>query len=171
MLLPRTLLACLLLGSAALAGDDWPQFRGPTGDGVSTAKNVPTKWGETENVRWKAAVHDKGWSSPVVGGGKVWVTTGKEDGTELFAVALDRATGAVVHDLKLFSPKSPPKIAQFNSHATPTPCLDGGRLYAHFGSYGTACLDAATGTTVWSRDDLPCDHWRGPASSPVVHGD
>ena len=171
MLLPRTLFACLLLGSAALAGDDWPQFRGPTGDGISTAKNVPTKWSETENVRWKVAVHDKGWSSPVVGGGKVWVTTGKEDGTELFAVALDQATGAVVHDLKLFSPASPPKIAQWNSHATSTPALDGGKLYAHFGSGGTACLDAASGKIVWSRDDLPCDHWRGPASSPVVHGD
>ena len=72
--------------------------------------------------------------------------------------------------MKLFSPKNPPKIAQFNSHATPTPCLDGGKVYVHFGSYGTACLDAATGKTLWSRDDLPCDHWRGPASSPVVSG-
>jgi len=167
----RTLLACLLLAtSAPLAdgADDWPQFRGPTGDGVSAAVNVPTKWSEADGVRWKVAVHDKGWSSPVVGGDKVWVTTGTEDGRELFAVALDRATGATVFDLKLFSPKNPPAIKQFNSHATPTPCLAGGKVYAHFGSYGTACLDAATGKTVWSRDDLPCNHWRGPASSPVV---
>jgi len=166
----RTLLACWLLASTAVAADDWPQFRGPAGDGVSAAVNVPTKWSETEGVRWKVAVHDRGWSSPVVGGGKVWVTTGKEDGSRLFAVALDQTTGAVVHDLPLFAPKNPPNITQWNTHATSTPCLAGGRLYAHFGSSGTACVDATTGKTVWSRDDLPCNHWRGPASSPVVSG-
>jgi outer membrane protein assembly factor BamB len=132
---------------------------------------VPAKWSETENVRWKSAVHDKGWSSPVVAGDQVWVTTGKADGTALYAVGLDRKTGKVLHDLKLFTPANPPDLSRFNSHASPTPCLDGGKVYAHFGSYGTACVDAATGQTLWSRDDLPCDHWRGPAASPVVRGD
>lgn len=150
---------------------DWPEYRGPTGDGHAPAAVKPvTRWSETENVRWKVAVHGLGWSSPVVGGKLVWVTTATPDGKELFAVGLDRATGAVVHDIKLFTVPDPPDIRQFNSYATPTPALADGKLYAHFGSPGTACLDAETGKVLWTRTDLPCDHYRGAASSPTVAG-
>src|SRR5207253_2412732 len=58
-----------------------------------------------------------------------------------------------------------------NSYASPTPVVEAGRVYVNFGSYGTACLDTATGNTLWSRQDLPCNHWRGPGSSPILHGD
>lgn len=151
--------------------DNWPGFRGPTGDGRSTAKGVPTTFSEKENVRWKVPIHDKGWSSPVVWGDQVWLTTAKETGEELFAVCVNLKTGKIEHDLKLFTVKNPPKIAQYNSFASPTPVLEDGRGYFHFGTHGTACLDLKTGKLIWKAEDLPLDHWRGPGSSPVVWGD
>ncbi len=179
----RCLLFLLLIAPLALAQspgtsvkpvkpeDTWPGFRGPTGDGVSVAKGVPTTFGEKENVRWKTAIHDKGWSSPVVWGDQVWLTTAKETGEEMYAVCVNRKTGKVEHDLKLFTVKSPPKIAQFNSFASPTPFLADGFGYFHFGSHGTACIELATGKLLWSDQGIHCDHWRGPASSPVVWED
>jgi len=166
----RALLALLFTTVAAVAGDDWPQFRGPAGDGHSAAKNPATTWTDTENVLWKTKIHDKGWSSPVIVGDQVWVTTATEEGHDLFAVCVDRKTGAVVHDLKLFSVKNPPNTKSFNSFASPTPAAEPGRVYVHFGSFGTACLDAKTGKAVWRREqgELPCDHFRNPASSPVL---
>jgi len=167
----RAILSCFALFSAiAFADDHWPQYRGPDGNGHSTAKDVPTEFAEGKNIRWKAPIHDKGWSSPVVWGKRVWVTTGKEDGTELFAIGLDVKSGEVAHDLKLFAPKKPVDIRKYNTYASPTPCLDDGRGYFHFGTYGTACVDLDSGKAIWKRDDIECDHWRGPASSPIIHG-
>src|SRR5207248_6420424 len=108
---------------------------------------------------WKTAIHDKGWSSPVVLGRQVWVTTARADGKEFFAVGLDRGTGKILHDLKLFTEDDPAFCHPFNSYASPTPVLEEGRLYAHFGSHGTACVDTATGRVLWQRRDLKCDHW------------
>jgi outer membrane protein assembly factor BamB len=164
----RALLAVLLATPAFAA--DWPQFRGPTGDGHSAAKSPVTTWTDTENVVWKAKIHDKGWSSPVVLGGQVWMTTATEEGHEMFAVCVDRATGQVTHDVKLFAVKNPPNTKTFNSFASPTPAAEGDRVYVHFGSFGTACLDATTGKEVWRREtgELPCDHFRNPASSPIL---
>ena len=167
----RALFPLLLLATPLVAADTWPSFRGPTGDGVSTAKGVPTTFSEKENVRWKTAIHDKGWSSPVVWGDQVWLTTAKETGEEMYAVCVNLKTGRVEHDLKLFTVKNPSKTAQYNSFASPTPCLEDGRGYFHFGTYGTACVDLKTGKTVWEKAELTVDHWRGPGSSPVVWGD
>jgi outer membrane protein assembly factor BamB len=164
-----TLAALLAVTAVAHAGDTWPQFRGPAGDGISDAKELPTHWSETENVRWKAPVHDKGWSSPVVWGDQVWVTTAREDGHEFYALGFDRATGKLLHDVKVFEEEHPAFCHPFNSYASPTPVIEAGRLYAHFGAYGTACLDTATGQVLWQRRDLPCNHFRGPGSSPVVY--
>jgi outer membrane protein assembly factor BamB len=107
----------------------------------------------------------------VVLGGEVWLTTATRDGRELAVLAVDRDTGKVRHDIKLFDVAKPEDTARYNSFASPTPVAEDGRIYVHFGSYGTAALDAKTGRTVWSRRDLPCNHWRGPGSSPVIHGD
>lgn len=163
-------LLLLLLAASAVPAADWPQFRGPSGDGHSPAKNPATTWTDTENVVWKTKIHDKGWSSPVILGEQVWMTTATEEGHEMFAVCVDRKSGTVVHDLKLFTVKDPPKTKSFNSFASPTPAAEAGRVYVHFGSFGTACLDAKTGKEVWRREagELPCDHFRNPASSPVI---
>jgi outer membrane protein assembly factor BamB len=169
-----------------LAADNWPEFRGPHGDGHSDATNLPTVWSETQNIRWKTPIHDKGWSSPVVWGNQVWVTTATEKGDKMYAVGVDRESGKVIHDLLLFevnvSPraakKAPPSImapyqewAGFNSYASPTPAIEEGRLYAHFGSTGTACVDTATGKVLWSRTDLKCGHHRGAGSSVIIYRD
>jgi outer membrane protein assembly factor BamB len=168
----RTLLvfsAAALLARAAPGGENWPEFRGPTGDGWARATGLPLHWSETENVRWKTPIHDKGWSSPVVWGEQVWLTTASADGKRLFAVCVDRQTGKVVYDLELFDVEKPGFCPPTNSYASPTPAIEEDRVYIHFGSYGTAGLDTATGKVLWSRRDLPCDHWRAPASSPILY--
>jgi outer membrane protein assembly factor BamB len=103
--------------------------------------------------------------------GRVWVTTATEDGKRFSAVALDRVTGKIVHDLVVFTEEKPAFCHPFNSYASCTPALEPGRAYVHFGTYGTACLDATTGKTLWERRDLTCNHHRGPASSPIIYGD
>lgn len=181
----RLSVALLLVAATAVrAADNWPEFRGPHGDGTSDAKGLPDKWAEGQNVRWKTAVHDKGWSSPVVWGNQVWVTTATVKGDKCYAVALDRDTGKVIHDLLLFevrlpTPKADPKVVgdpfekweNFNSYASPTPAIEEGRVYVHFGIIGTACLDTATGKPLWTRADLECGLHRGAGSSPVLVGD
>jgi outer membrane protein assembly factor BamB len=189
----RLLIAAIAVTAAvASGGDSWPGYRGPTGDGHAAGANLATTWSETENVRWKTAIHGKAWSSPVIQGNQVWVTTADELLMEksppakgakggapdnpvkevtFYAVCADRASGKIVHDVKLGSQMNPQYCHPFNSYGSCTPFLDGGRLYAHFGSLGTWCLDAATEKILWERRDLECNHFRGPASSPIVSGD
>ena len=156
------------LCSPGSADQNWPQFRGPTGDGIAVGSGYPTTWSETENIVWKTPIHDKGWSSPVIWGEQIWLTTAKEDGTELFAICLNRSSGKIIHDIKLFTVKNPPDVKKFNTFATPTPVIEAGRVFIHFGTHGTVCLDTATAKILWTRDDLPCNHFRGAASSPVL---
>ncbi len=160
----RVLLVLLLLGQ-------WPQFRGPDGNGVSRATGLPITWSETENVRWKTAIHGRAWSSPVVLGEQIWMTTATPDGKELFAVAVAKATGRIVFDLKLFDVAQPQFAHSFNTYASPTPVIEPGRVYVTFGSPGTAALDTATGKVLWTRRDLECNHFRGAGSSPILFGD
>ncbi|MEO6235812.1 MAG: PQQ-binding-like beta-propeller repeat protein [Vicinamibacterales bacterium] len=158
----------LLAGLLALA--QWPQFRGPDGNGVSPATGVPVTWSETENVRWKTAIHGRAWSSPVVLGRQVWMTTATPDGKELFAIALDKDSGKIIHDLKVFDVAVPQFAHSFNTYASPTPVIEAGRIYVTFGSPGTAAIDTATGKVLWQRRDLECNHFRGAGSSPVLFG-
>jgi outer membrane protein assembly factor BamB len=154
------------------ASENWPQFRGPHGDNRADNAQLPLTWSEHKNIVWKTAIHDKGWSSPVVWGDQVWLATAKADGKQLFAVCVDRASGRVRHDLKVFDVVGPSELwARYNSFASPTPAIEDGRVYVHFGTYGTACLDTKSGTTLWQRRDLHCDHWRGAASSPILFED
>ena len=158
----------VLFAAAVPLHADWPQFRGPAGNGLSDARHLPLAWSETKNVVWKTAVHGRAWSSPVVLGHHVWVTTATPDGRELFAVALDRETGRVVHDLKLFDVAKPQFAHAFNTYASPTPVIEPGRVCVTFGSPGTACLDPETGRVLWARRDLECNHFRGAGSSPII---
>jgi outer membrane protein assembly factor BamB len=165
----KQLLALLmaLLASPAFA-DNWPEFRGPTADGHASAKKLPTKWSETTNVRWKTEIHDKGWASPVIWGEHIWLTTAHKDGKAFYAICVDRQTGKVLHDLKLFEEEKPAFCHPFNSYASSTPVIEAGRVYLHFGSHGTYCLNTANGAVLWKRHDLKCDHFRGPGSSPII---
>jgi outer membrane protein assembly factor BamB len=164
-------ICCLaVLLSVAQLRADWPQFRGPEGMGVAASTKLPLTWGEGKNVRWKTAIHGRAWSSPVVLGKQVWVTTATPDGRDLFAVAVDRDTGAVIYDLPLFHVDHPQYAHPFNSYASPTPVIEAGRVYVTFGSPGTAAIDTKTGKVIWERRDIECNHFRGAGSSPVLYG-
>lgn len=153
------------------AGDDWTQFRGPTGQGVSDSIGLPLKWSETENLAWKTPIPGKGWSSPVVLGNQIWMTTALDDGHSLHAVCVDRDSGRIVHDNEIFQVEKPPKLNPKNSHASPSPVIEPGRVYIHFGTMGTACLSTETGKPVWTNDELKLDHSVGPGSSLILYGD
>jgi outer membrane protein assembly factor BamB len=154
----------------ALAADNWPQFRGPDGNGHSDARGLPLTWSETQNVVWKTAIHDRGWSSPVVHGDQIWLTTATADGRRLYAVCVDRATGRVVRDMKLFEVAAPQYAHPFNTYASPTPVIEAGRVYITFGSAGTACVDTRSFKVLWERRDIECNHFRGAGSSPIIFG-
>ena len=163
-----SLLVTLLFLPAVLAESNWPEFRGPSGDGHATDSTLPNKIDQSV-VKWKTPIHGKGWSSPVVWGNQIWLTTATVDGTKMSVLCLDRETGNVIHDRVLVENESPAFCHPMNSYATPTPVIEQGRVYVHFGTYLTACLDTETGKEIWSRTDLECDHHRGPASSPILH--
>jgi outer membrane protein assembly factor BamB len=185
------------LAMPALAGDSWPQFRGPDGQGRADDEALPLHWSESEgeNIVWKTALSGRGWSSPVVENGRIWVTTAEEQpasaevqaqlqekvaqspvagqmetaaAVKLSAIEVDLASGRVLQQVPLFDVANPPPIHGLNSYASPTAVIAEGRVVCHFGSMGTACLDAATGDVLWKRT-LPIDHSVGPGSSPVVH--
>ena len=165
------LLLAAYFSSASLLGN-WPDFRGPRRDGVSEAASLPLRWSETLNVRWKTPIHGLGWSSPVIWGKQVWLTTATEDGKILSVLCIDRDSGQILLDRKLFDVAKPRALNNpVNTYASPSPTIEEGRVYIHFGSYGTACLDTGTFEVLWQRRDLPCDHWRGPASSPLLWED
>lgn len=164
------LAVALLFTASVQSAEHWPQFRGPTGDGHTDAKGLATTWSETENVKWKTPIHDRGWSSPVIWGNQIWVSTATEDGRQLFVLCLDKNSGKVLRDVKLFDVEAPQFCHKFNSYASPTPVIEDGRVYVTFGSPGTACLDTATGKVLWQRRDLECNHFRAAGSSPILHG-
>lgn len=153
------------------ATKDWPQFRGPHGDGHAVSNELPTKFNDKEKVQWKTPIHGKAWSSPVIAGSLIWMSTANEEGTELSVVTVDKATGKIVRDEILFRIAEPQFCHKFNSYASPTPIIDGQRVYVTFGSPGTACLDATTGQKVWERTDFVCNHFRAAGSSPIIFGD
>jgi outer membrane protein assembly factor BamB len=160
----------LIVSSVAHGDENWPQFRGPTGQGLSDSTGLPLTWSETEHVKWKTPIHGKAWSSPVVFGNQIWLTTATEDGTDLYAIAVERDSGKIIHDLKLFHIDAPQYADRFNSYGSPTPAIEEGRVYVTFGSPGTACLDTKTGKVIWERRDFICNHWRGAGSSPTIWG-
>ncbi len=162
-----SLLAIVFTSTLPLAAQ-WPQFRGPDGNGAAPGTALPLKWGEGQNVRWKTAVHGRAWSSPVIFENRLWMTTATPDGRELFVVTLDPATGKILRDIKLFDVDKPQSIHAFNSYASPTPVAEAGRVYVTFGSAGTAAVDAASGRVLWERRDIECNHYRGAGSSPII---
>jgi len=179
--IPRTILYLFLFLIITLSNtlhaqdvtekNHWNQFRGPNGDGTTSASNLPIEFNENKNVRWKTAIHDKGYSSPVIWENQIWLTTARVDGSELFAICVDLDSGDILHDIKVFDVEKPQlEYPDMNSHASPTPIVEAGRVYVHYGTYGTACLDTNTGDILWERRNLNCDHRVRPASSPIIDG-
>lgn len=195
-----SLLATLFLAAGSLVSPaaeplPWPEWRGPGAEGHAAVTGLPLTWSETNNVLWKAPVGGRGHSSPAIGQGRVWLTTAFEtpakpedaerrkkgttndqpltmvDEVRLHAVALDFATGKVLHDVEVFRLREPQGVHALNSYASPSPVLEAGRVYVHYGALGTACLDAATGHVLWRNQELLLNHENGPGGSPVLWND
>ncbi|PHS12294.1 MAG: quinonprotein alcohol dehydrogenase [Blastopirellula sp.] len=169
-LFPYAMLASLLVPLSAHA-ESWNQFRGPQGNGQVSDVSLPVTWSETENIAWKTEISGKAWSSPVVTGNQIWMTNATEDGKRLSAICVDAKSGKILHDVTVFDVAEPAFCIPYNSYASPTPVVEGNRLWVHFGSAGTACIDTKEAKVLWTRQDLPCDHLRSAGSSPVVFGD
>ncbi len=164
-------LVFLLLTHPASA-QDWPEFRGPTGQGQASASGLPVEWSARKNVLWKTAVPGQGWSSPVVAGDRIFLTSAVEKGADrdLTVLCLDAASGSILWQKTVIEQQdqNAPKIHQKNSHASPTPVFAGGRLYVHFGHMGTACLDAASGEAIWLTRAHAYAPVHGNGGSPVL---
>lgn len=161
----------LALFGFAVRAEDWPEFRGPTGQGHSAERGLPLEWAESRNVIWKTPVPGLGWSTPVVAGGRVWLTTAvRERGSaSLRALAFDRETGNEVVNVEVFRVRNAVLTNPKNSHASPTPIIEGDRVYVHFGADGTAAL-TTSGEIVW-KARFPYVTQHGNGGSPVLFED
>jgi outer membrane protein assembly factor BamB len=152
-----------------LTAEDWPQFRGPDGQGHSAEHELPLTWSERDNIRWKVPIPGSGWSSPAIQGDRIWLTTAAERGRSLQALCLDRVTGRQVQTVEVFRSSGEEAINQKNTYASPTPLIEGDRVYLHFGPYGTACI-RNSGEILW-RTRLKYSPQHGPGGSPALCGD
>ena len=191
---PGLVVLLLMACGPVAAQSDWPEFRGPGGHGHSVS-DAPLSWNEVENIVWKTPIPGRGWSSPVVDGNQIWLTTAIEkkadpdeaerrnrdspaahlplntlESASLRAVCVDRDVGKIIHDIELFHVKRPEPVHQLNSYASPTAPIERGRLYCNFGTWGTACVDTSTAEVLW-RADYPLQHYVGPGSSPILYRD
>ncbi len=200
MLRPTFAIGLLLaLGMTPLRADaPWPQFRGPGGDGVVLDQNPPVKFGENEHVTWKTPIPGRGWSSPVIADGVIWLTTAIErvptdderetllrktdndenkfkmlaiaKAVELKLLAIELKSGQLLHTIDLTTVEEPDAIHSLNSYASPTPVIAGEKIFCHFGTFGTFAVDRGTREMVWQRV-LPLQHAVGPGSSPFIQDD
>lgn len=189
------LLAVLLSAQGSNAPVDWPEWRGPNAQGHATAKGLPDTWSETRNIAWRTELPGRGWSTPVMNADQIWLSTAIETSAtpeevarrtkvntadqpltvlskvELKALCVDRRTGKLLRDIPLITVQEPQWVHELNSYASPSPVLEPGRAYFHFGTFGTFCLDVASGGVVWANTNLHIMHENGPGSSPVIAGD
>ena len=189
------IILALVLTTTLRAADSWPEWRGSTGQGISTAKNLPIKWDTKTNIGWQTKVPGKGWSTPVIDRGIVWVTTGIDraakgqdrarrqkastnsqpliisEHVSHRVIGIDLKSGKIKHNYELLTQKDPQYIHRVNTYATPSPIIDGDRLYCHFGPSGIACLDIKSGKVLWRNRSLKVKHENGPGSSPVLYKD
>jgi outer membrane protein assembly factor BamB len=160
-----------LLAPAQEGQSSWTHFRGSGLNGISTETGFPVTWNDSTHVSWKVPIEGKGWSSPVVLDKQIWITTASREKKEMRAICVDLESGELVHNQVLFTPEKIYRIHAINSYATPTPAIEKGRVYIHFGRYGTACLNTETGEKIWERTDLQCEHIQGPGSSLLIYRD
>lgn len=165
-------LSCLVV-AVALRAEDWTEFRGPTGEGVAKSA-LPTEWSPQSNVVWKKPIPGSGWSSPAVVKDRIYLTTAvPEKGSKdlsLRALCLDAKTGNVVWNNEIFKQgEKAPRIHGKNSHASPSPIVEGDRVYVHFGHQGTAALDLK-GKILWKNDKLGYSPVHGNGGSPAIVG-
>jgi hypothetical protein len=188
-------LTLFLLLPALLSGaESWPQWRGPAANGHAGKAGYPSEWSAKKNIAWKSVLPGRGHSSPVHDGDTIWVTTAIETAASeaekkerlkankglptvtvlsevsLRALRIDPKSGKVLKNVEVLSKKQPQWVHKLNSYASPTPVIEDGKVYFHFGAYGNACIDAKTGKILWKNEDkaLWVMHENGPGSSPLI---
>jgi outer membrane protein assembly factor BamB len=169
----KTLLTAVIVAgplAVAVGAEPWPGFRGPTGQGFSKEIRLPVSWSTTRDVIWKTPIPGESWSSPVVWGGRVFVTTARDQGRACHVLALDRRTGDVLWDTLVFSQTLKRKEGR-NTYATPTPATDGARVYASFGDGSFVAVDVVNGKVVWTNRDFPFYGQHGLGTSLVLYRD
>lgn len=154
---------------AALHGENWPGFRGPTGQGTSSEKGLPTEWSRTSNVAWRTEIPGEGWSSPVIYGDRVFVTTSVDAGVSCRVLCLNRVTGKVLWNKEVIQ-QTPKRKEKRNSYATPTPVTDGKQVYVAFGD-GTVAALSMKGDVVWANRDFKYYSQHGLGVSPRLYRD
>ncbi len=158
--------AALSVFAIAAHGENWPGFRGPTRQGISTEKNLPVQWSAESNVVWKAAVPGAGWSSPVIWNGRVYLTTVTENNTQCRVLCFDAKNGSVIWNTHVFD-QVPRRKESKNSYATPTPVTDGKSLYTVFGDGSIAALDLG-GKVLWTNRTVTFYSRHGLGASPLL---
>jgi outer membrane protein assembly factor BamB len=169
------LMVSVMLSAPRTAWSDWPEFRGPYGNGLATVPGdsepigLSLHWSETKNVVWKVPIPYAGWSTPVVMNGRIWMTTATLKGHDFFVICVDADSGEILLKKNIFQADNPEPLGNpLNSYASPSAVVEPGSVYVHFGTYGTASLDTENFDVLWKRNDINCRHFRGPGSSPVV---
>jgi outer membrane protein assembly factor BamB len=165
----------LLVIPAVHGAQEWPEFRGPTGQGQAASARVPLEWSSARNIAWKQSIPGKGWSSPVSKGGRLYLTSAIQNGnskTALHALCLDAISGKTIWNVEVFGgePGQAARIHAKNSHASSTPVVTDDRVFVHFGHQGTACLDLS-GKILWRNSSLAYPPVHGNGGSPVLVGD
>jgi outer membrane protein assembly factor BamB len=190
--------AILSASGVARAEIDWPEWRGPGAQGQvrgASARQLPVRWSETNHVTWKTAIPGRGWSSPVINAEHIWLTTAVEtpatpedrarrlkentgdqplnllERVEYRAIRVNRRSGRIEQSILVFEEREPQWVHQLNSYASPSPVLEAGRLYAHFGAAATVALDTETLRVLWTNTTLRIQHENGPGSSPLLWRD
>jgi len=162
----------LIINAPPVGAENWPQYRGPGGSGVSAEKGLPAKWGAGGGVLWKTRLPGPGHSSPVVWGERIFLTAfaaaGEPGRGRLLVLCVDVRTGKILWEREVRAGQVE-RVGGANAPATPTPVTDGRRVYVYFGSYGLVCFDFE-GRKVWESPLAPCGGEFGSASSPVLHG-
>jgi outer membrane protein assembly factor BamB len=170
VLLRVTFLVAVILSRGAVAsGEDWLRFRGPSGQGISSEGNLPLHWGRSQNVAWKTPIPGSGWSSPIVFGDRVFLTSTTGEGTSCHVISVDANTGKVVWDVEVFK-QTPTRKEGKNSYATPTPVTDGKLVYAFFSGGGAAAV-SFDGKVAWSNVSNSYYSQHGLGASPLIYED
>ncbi len=162
----------LIQSGLLIAGNTQNTYTDTDASVSSSPGIIATTWGESKNVKWKTEIHGKGWSTPILLGDQIWLTTASEDGKKMYAVCVSKESGKILHDILVLENEKVEWKNETNTYATPCPVAAGGYIYSEFGSYGTVCIEAGSGRIIWKRTDVsPENIPHGAASSPLVYKD
>lgn len=163
----QIVLLTLGLTTTVSLAENWPQFRGPDGQGHSKETSVPTVWSSTNNLAWRTDIPGESWSSPIVYGNRVFVTTTSDNGESCRVVGLDRKSGRILWNTEVFR-QVPRRKETRNSYATPTPATDGKHVYACFGDGSFAAVNFE-GKAVWINREHPFYSQHGLGTALLLH--